>query len=251
MSERTAPTPDAQVDRALDALAAAPSPAAPPLGAALEAELAALAPAAPRRPLRQLALAIGGSLAYVAIVLGIRAVLAGPHPAFPTARRDLGELPAAWLAGAGAAWLAGFTARLYLARVPRRGTMSPRWAAAGGIAAALAVGFVAPGWFVHPRGPSSFELGFVHGGCFAMGLLTAIGPVALGAWLLRGALPVGSRWIAAALGAGGGCLGGLVLLIHCPIAERVHTAFVHGSVVAASAVVAALIAPVATDRGSR
>ena len=84
------------------------------------------------------------------------------------------------------------------------------------------------GLALHPSGPSSQAYGadrFVHGHtCLELGLATALVPVVIGAIFLRGALPVGSRWIAAALGAGGGCLGGLVLHLHCHIADGLHSA---------------------------
>ena len=40
----------------------------------------------------------------------------------------------------------------------------------------------------------------------------------------------------------GGALGGLVLDMHCPIAERFHVGLVHGGVVVLAALVAALLA---------
>jgi hypothetical protein len=130
--------------------------------------------------------------------------------------------------------------------------MTPRWVAAAASAIALSVAFVALGWFVHPSGPSSAYYGwarFAQGhGCLWLGLATALLPVALGALFLRGAVPVHSRWVAAALGAGGGCLGGLLLHLHCRIADRMHVGLIHGGVVAVAAVLAALIVPRATDR---
>jgi len=225
---------------ALDALAQ--QPAKPPaIGSALEAELAQLAPAAPRRPMRQLAIAVGASFGYAALLLALLST-----------RRDLGELPMGWLVGAGAGWCAGFSLALYLALVPRRGTMTTRWRAAAATAIALSAAFVLLGWNVHPHGPSSGYLGWEHfargHGCLWLGLATALVPVGLGAVFLRGALAVRSRWIAAALGAGGGCLGGLLLHLHCPIADRWHVGLIHGGVVVVAAVLAALIVPRATDR---
>jgi hypothetical protein len=72
-------------------------------------------------------------------------------------------------------------------------------------------------------------------------------PVVGGALLLRGALPVGSRWIAAALGAGGGSLGGLVLHLHCRVTDGLHVGLIHGGVVAVSALLAAALVPRATE----
>ena len=231
---------DDRVDQALDALAHAPA-TPPQMSAALEAELGALAPAKPRRPVRQLAIGAAASLAYAAVLLAILSM-----------RRDLGELPIGWLVGAGAAWLGGFALPLYLALVPKRRSMTPRWQAAAALAIVLSIAFVLLGWNVHPSGPSSLYYGwerFAHGhGCLWLGLATALVPVAIGAICLRGALPIRSRWIAAGLGAGGGCLGGLLLHLHCRIADRMHVGLIHGGVVVVAAVLAALIVPRATDR---
>ena len=116
--------------------------------------------------------------------------------------------------------------------------------------AMCAAAFMILGLLVHPRGPSSVELGwgkFHHGhGCMELGLLTALVPVALGALVLRGALPVGARWAAAGLGAAGGSLGGLVLHLHCPIADALHLGLVHGGVVLVAALISAAIVPRAT-----
>ena len=83
--------------------------------------------------------------------------------------------------------------------------------------------------------------------CLELGLASALVPVVVGAIFLRGALPVGSRWVAAALGAGGGCLGGLVLHLHCNVADGLHVGLIHGGVVVLSALLSAAIVPRATD----
>jgi hypothetical protein len=70
--------------------------------------------------------------------------------------------------------------------------------------------------------------------------------VVIGAIFLRGALPVGSRWVAAALGAGGGSLGGLMLHLHCPVVDGIHVGLVHGGVVGMAALLAAALVPRAT-----
>jgi hypothetical protein len=215
-----------------------PLPVPLPPSPALEAELAQLSPIAPRRPLRQLAILFAVSLAYGA---GILAVL--------TLRGDLYELPIGWILGAGLAWLLGFVVPMYLATVPRAGAVIPRWQFAGIASLIGAVGFVALGLLVHPSGPHSTPLDwdqFGPTGCFEFGLATALVPVVIGAMFLRGALPVGSRYAAAALGAGGGSLGGLMLHLHCPIAGGLHVGVMHGGVVGVAALVAAAMVPRAT-----
>ncbi len=228
----------------LDRLAHEPLPAPGPLSAALEAELGSLAPVAPRRPLRQLALLVGISLVYGA---GLLAAL--------TMRRDMSELPASWIAAAAAAWLVGFATPCYLALVPATGSMTPRWKWAAASAIVTSIVFIALGLIVHPSGASSVHYDwarFPHGHyCLEIGLATAFVPVVVGAVFLRGALPVGSRWIAAALGAGGGCLGGLVLHLHCHVADGLHVGLIHGGVVVVTALLSAALAPRATDRPLR
>jgi hypothetical protein len=222
----------------IDDLSQLPSPTPPPLSHRLEAELAELPAVATRRPMRQLALLVAISLIYGA---GMLAML--------TMRRDMHELPMGWLVGAGLAWLLGFVVPVYLATVPRAGAVLPRWKFAGVSAIAGALGFISLGLLLHPSGPSSAHLDWAHfgrgAGCLKFGLATALVPIVGGAIFLRGALPVGSRWIAAALGAGGGSLGGLMLHLHCPITDGLHIGLMHGGGVAA--LLAAALVPRATD----
>ncbi len=212
----------------------------PPLGAELEAELAKAAPVATRRPLRQLAILFGASLIYGAGLL-----------ALVSTRPDMSELPPAWIAGGALAWALGFVVPLYLAVVPAAGSMMPRRRLAAAAAVTAAILFVVMGWVIHPAGPSSWQYNaerFVQGHpCLELGLATALVPVILGALFLRRTLPVGSRWIAAALGAGGGSLGGLVLHLHCRVTDPMHTGIIHAGVVSVAALLAALLVPRATD----
>ena len=228
-------------DDVIDELAAAPPPKPPPLSAALEHELGSLAPVSPRRPLRQLAIVAGISLVYGA---GLLAAL--------TMRRDMHELPTSWIVATAIAWLVGFAVPCYLALVPAQGSMMPRWRCATASAITTSIVFIALGLIVHPSGPSSAHYGwhdFEQGHtCLEIGLATAAVPVIVGALFLRGALPVGSRWIAAALGAGGGCLGGLVLHLHCHVADGIHVGLIHGGVVLIAALLSAALVPRATDR---
>jgi hypothetical protein len=236
--------PAVTTERSLEALAAMPQAPPPPMSALLEAELAALAPVATRRPVRQLALFVLASLAYLGLLLGVLAL-----------RADLGDMPPAWMFGTGGAWLLGFALAAYFALVPRPGEMTPRWRAATATAALASVAFVVLGLAVHPAGPHSLHLGMAHllrgRGCLWVGLATALVPVVLGAVFLRGALPVCSRRVAAAIGAAGGCLGGLVLHLHCRIADGPHIGLIHGGVVIVAAGLSAVLLPRATDRPYR
>ncbi|MEO8552355.1 MAG: NrsF family protein [Kofleriaceae bacterium] len=233
-----------ETDRSLDALAAQPPPPAPALSALLEAELGALAPVAPRRPLRQVGMLVVASLVYVGLLL-----------AFLALRADLGELPRTWVIGASVAWFTGFGLATYCALVPRARTMTPRWRAAIVITGVTSVAFVILGLLVHPAGKDSMHYGMPHllrgHGCLWLGLATALVPVVLGAIFLRGAVPVFSRWVAATLAAAGGCLGGLLLHMHCRIADGPHIGFIHGGVVVVAAALAALLVPRATDKPYR
>ena len=223
----------------LDDVARQKPPLAPPLSSALEAEIAALQPVAPRRPRRQVAMLVVGSLVFGA---GLVAAL--------SLRRDMPELPTAWLVGVACAWLVGFVVPSYVALVPRPGSMMPRWSIAAVSAAIASVAFVALGLLVHPSGPSSLDYSnnFARGHwCLELGLAVAIVPVLIGAMALRRALPVGSRWIAAALGAGGGCLGGLVLHLHCRITDGMHIGIIHGGVVLVAALLSAALVPRVTQ----
>jgi hypothetical protein len=224
----------------LDELPAFPMPQPPPLSPALEGELANLAPVKTRRPLRQLAVLVGVSLIYGAGLLF-----------FLTTREDMHELPMYWLAAVAAAWLFGFLVPCYFALVPRKGAVMPRWRLAAIAVVVTSIGFVTLGMAAHPMGPSSVEYGWDRFGrghtCLEIGLASALVPVVVGAIFLRGALPVGARWVAAALGAGGGCLGGLVLHLHCDVVDSVHLSLIHGGVVVLSALLSAAIVPRATD----
>jgi hypothetical protein len=220
----------------IDSLAGATPPTPPPLSPVLEAELDKLAPVTPRRPMRQLATLVGISVIYA---IGLVAMF--------RVRGDLDELPMPWLLAAGLAWVLGFVIPCYLALMPRPGQVTPRWGWAAASAIVASIAFVVLGLLVHPHGAHSHTLGWEHlprgHGCLELGVATALVPVVAGALFLRRALPVGSRWVAAALGAGGGCLGGLVLHLHCPITDAPHVGIVHGGVVLVSALLAAAFVP--------
>ena len=240
---------DQRVEDSLSALGALPAPA-PPMSDALAHQLEDLRAVTPRAPARQLAGVVALSLLY-----------AGGLVAFLGVRPDLSGLPRLWLGGFASLWLASFGAITWLVLVPARGQVIPRWRWAAAVAALAALLLIAGGLLL-PRtvpgrsltyDPSVASVMHHAGGCLTWGLIAAVVPALLAALAVRGAVPVGTRTAAAALGAAGGALGGLVLQFHCPITERYHLGLVHGGVVVLAALVAALAASVqvATTRGSR
>jgi hypothetical protein len=231
-------TGDRDLDGTLSALGAPEEP--PPVGDELEARLKEVRPARMRSPARDLALLAAASLLYAA---GLVAVL--------SLRADLPHLPRPWLAIYLVAWLGGFLGLAALALLPPRGQVMPRWRRAGIAGAAACVVFTTGGLLFARHAPGvstmyepTFEAVLRHGHvCLRLGLVAAVVPVALAALALRGAMPVRSRWLGAAIGAAGGSLGGLVLHLYCPIAERFHLGLVHGGVVVLGALLCALLLP--------
>lgn len=209
----------------------------PPPGDILDKMIEEVVAVRARRPLRQFLMLGVASLVYSALVLFL------VHP-----RKDMPGQEMAWLVGAGVVWALGFLVPTSLALIPRKGSVMPRWRFAAVASVVTAVTFIALGLLIHPTVPGvSLNYGtkmFLHGHwCLEIGVATALVPVALGALCLRGAIPVGSRWVAAALGAGGGGLGGLVLHLHCHVTDPLHQGVVHGGVVVVSALLSALIVP--------
>ena len=219
----------------IDELASWPLPEPPVVSKSLERELASLRPVSSRRPLRQFAVLSGVSLVYAGCILAVL-----------TTRKDIHELPTGWLVASAIARLFGFLVPCYVALVPRPGTMTHRWQLAAIAVTVASIGFVLFGLAIHPMGPTSLEYGWerFHRGhpCLEIGLAVALVPVIVTAIFLRGAVPVGSRWILAAAGAGGGCLGGLVLHFYCRIADGPHIGLIHGGVIAVAALASAAIA---------
>lgn len=206
--------------------------AVPPMGAALEAALVDLTPVPPRRPWRQAAVVLAGSLVWALLILGVLRV-----------RPDLADLPRGWLVAYLAAWMAGFVVPVVLLLVPRRGSMMPRWPMAAAIGALAGIGFVVAG-LVLARSAATSRPDAGHGHlCMLNGLVTALAPTLLGVLALRGAIPNASRTVAAALGAAAGCIGGFGLHLHCPISDPLHVGLAHGGVVLVAAALAGLIAP--------
>lgn len=212
----------------------------PALSPTLEAELRSLAAVAPRRPRLQFATLVAISLIWAGTAL----VVLGLRP-------DLGELPRAWFVATGLSWLCGFAVAAFVALVPRTRSMTPRWQAATAAAVIAPLALVIAGLSVTRHGPHSVHYGLstlLQGHtCMWIGLAIAIVPAIFGARLLRGALAIRSRHVAAALGAASGCIGGLVLHVHCPIADGYHVGVIHAGVVVIAALLAAAMAPRISD----
>ena len=231
---------DARVEESLGALGGAGDPA-PALSPELERELGGLAPVKTRAPRRQLAGILALSLLYASGVVALSGL-----------RRDLGALPLAHVVAFAALWLVSFASVSWLVVVPARGQMMPRARLAAVVAGAAAAILIAAGLFLPRTAPGlstvyapTVSAVVEHAGCIRWGLLGAALPILLAALAVRGSVPVGSRLAAAALGAAGGALGGLVLQFHCPITERFHVGFVHGGLVVLAALVAVLAAQAA------
>jgi len=230
---------DNPADRAMVALNRQ-KPVIPSLPPELEAELENLKPLRGHRPVRRFAMIIAGSMVSAAgIVLWLHL------------RPDLTGLPLEWVAINASAWFVGFIAVAWLTLVPSPGRIMPNWRRAGLAALIAAPLFVVTG-LLFPRSvpgvsiitdASLYNLYLYGQGCLFWGVTTAVVPVILGALALRGALPVGSVWAGAGIGAAGGSLGGLVLHLHCHIADFLHVGIIHGGVVVVSAAVGALIIP--------
>jgi hypothetical protein len=223
-------------DRGLAALSGSPGDV--PIGDAMRAELAELAPVKIRAPRRQLVLLVAAASVYVAALLavvGLRAfgpgLLASP--------------------GFAAAWFASFVGLTALVVVPPRGQVMPRSRLAGTLAVVMAALFVGTGLLLGSDGVTGPARALPPAGrCLTLGLLASLGPIGVTVLLVRGSLPVGRRWAAAAIGAAAGSLGGFVLEMHCPIDDRWHSGLVHGGVVVVAALLAVAVAssPVVTRR---
>jgi hypothetical protein len=230
------PRPGSQLDRALGSIGT--NGEIPPVpGPELTAIVAESGRVRTRRPAHELAALTALSLLYAAgllMALGLR--------------ENTPLMPLWWMVAYTVAWLAGFVGSLYLALVPRRGAVLPRWRWAGIAATVACLVFTTGGLLFAAESPSALASLpgnlFRNGrGCLGFGLLTALVPAVLAALLLRRAFPVGSRWVAAAIGAGSGSLGGMMLHFHCPASDPLHLGLVHGGVVVAGALLCALALP--------
>jgi negative regulator of sigma F NrsF-like protein len=158
-------------------------------------------------------------------------------------RKDLGALPAAWIAIGAALWSVTLVVSLAAALVPARGDVLPSAGRASRVSA-IGMGLVllfTTAWTAHAPGvslrPEDIGMTLIQScyGCGKYVLQVAAIFMILGLLFLRRVLPTGGRRIGLAVGAAGGALGGLALHFLCPIATTGHVLLSHvGTMVLAS-----------------
>ncbi|MBL4636899.1 MAG: DUF1109 family protein [Kofleriaceae bacterium] len=205
---------------------------APPMSAALSAALESVKPVSLRRPKRDLILFSLLSLPFFAAIVLIIGL-----------RRDISGLSPLWLGTVGLVWFTSFSAAAYLGFVPAKGHIAPRsrsiyQVVLASSAVVIAIGLLAvqevPG--ASMTYPSTMDNLVSHAGaCARMGLGIGIFPGVLAILIMRRYVPVGRISVGLSLGAAGGSLGGLALMLHCPISESLHVGIVHGSCIVISA----------------
>lgn len=210
-----------------------PERAAPPMGSALSAAIDNIQPVHTRNPKREFLLFIGLSLPFFALMI----VLLGT-------RKDLPNLSPLWIGGVALVWCTSYAASAYIGFVPAKGHVAPRSRTSRQIVAASSFVVIALGLFatqtvegVSITYPSTVANVVSHAGnCSLMGFSSAIVPGIIALLLMRRFVPVGRTSIGLSLGAAGGSLSGLALLLHCPISERFHVGLVHGGAIITAAV---------------
>lgn len=214
-------------------LADLPEVSTPPIGKKLSEEIEAMKPVSMRKPMREFMLFVGVSLPFF---VGLIALVG--------TRRDLSSLSPVWLGSVALVWIASYLAAAYIGFVPAKGHVAPRSRTIRQIVAASAVVMVTVGIFatqtvhgVSTTYPSTVDNFFSHaGGCAVFGFGSGVIPGVFALILMRRFVPVGRTSIGLSLGAAGGSLGGLALLLHCPIAERFHVGLVHGAAIVTAAI---------------
>jgi hypothetical protein len=237
MKVRTMNADDEKLDRLLRAAAVeAPPPTPSP---ALRQLVRSREPVALRRPRRDVTVVAIASALMVALHLCVYGV-----------RHDLRALPLAWFLLTGAAWVAAVLAGIVLPLVPGRGSMvpSPTRAVAVALGVPLAAVLLATLLRVDAAGvtfipPPREELVYI-GRCLVPALEMVVAPFALAMGLLgRAANSIRVRWFGAALGAGFGALGGLMLHVHCNEGGALHVGFGHAGAAVLAALAGALVTP--------
>ena len=141
----------------------------------------------------------------------------------------MGPLPRPFLLACALGWsaIALIVTRLGLVRGPMMLGSSTRSLAV----AASAIGPLVIGWvqtlFYAMQPPCVAPAPRVHLVCCVIGIAFATGPLAAMLWVRRGSDPVHPAATGAAIGAAAGAWGGLLIHLHCPYADPVHTVIGH------------------------
>lgn len=213
--------------------------APPPVGAALASAIADLRPVATRVPLRAVLVCAAVAVLVPVVIVASRGL-----------RADFAALPRAWIIAMALTWTSGLFVTLITATWPRRGAVLPDAARAGRAAALVAAGLLALGLFATMNGPDTimpdqgagaFVALWWH--CIRFSLVTTLPLLIAGGLALRHLFPMGSRRIAAALGAAGGAMAGLTLHFICPIGGGLHVGLAHAGGVVLGALVGMLLLP--------
>jgi hypothetical protein len=197
-----------------------------------------------------------GAAAVVALAGLVGPVIALVRVPF---RRDWPGLPVGWVIAAVMLWGVAFAASLAAALVPRQGDVLPAPSRASRVSA-LAIAAVAlfalfatvdvPGSSMQPaeRGWSMFD-SCLH--CIGTIAKVAVVFLIVGFVALRRLVPVGGARVGMALGAGGGAMGGLLLVFICPFASATHVVLGHVGGVVLASIAGALLLPAVSVRAGR
>lgn len=227
----------------LDPLASFPP--APPLGGALAAELAHLAPVSTRSPKR----------AFVVLAIVGVSLVALPLARFGL-RRDLPFLPKSWVVTMAVLWAAGFIATAWAATIPPPRAVLPDAARAGRRALLVAGLLMLLGLFAtvdaagHTWIPEPTFAGFAARWlpCTIFGVVIVLPFLIASAIVLWRLVPMGGARVAAAVGAAGGAAAGLLLNLVCPVGGPLHVGLSHGGLCLIGAALAMLVLPRAIRR---
>jgi hypothetical protein len=229
---------DAPPDLGENSLAASGSETPPAPSPALMSAIGTMQPVRTRVPAIALARMLGLGLVLPIIMIA----KSGP-------RKDLADLPLPWVVAMALVWAAGAGLTLTRAVIPRRGDVLPDALRAWRSVVVTAVVLLLLGLFatldapgraaLAPETLASFAHSWWH--CIRAGVLVAIPVLIAAMFSLRRLLPVGSVRVAAAVGAGGGALGGLTLHFVCAVGGGLHVGLAHAGAVVFGAVLGMLI----------
>jgi hypothetical protein len=194
---------------------------APPPSSALLSAIDGMKPVRTRVPGRTLLAFAGLALVVLLLSVGVGGM-----------RKDLSGLPAAWVVSMTLAWATAATLSLVVALLPARGEVLANTARAGRVALTSTAALVALGFFATVDAPGrtiipDHAFGGATWHCLFTGLKVTTAVLILAIVLLRRAFPSGGMRIAAALGAAGGAVGGLMLHLTCSFGGGLHVGIAH------------------------